>query len=263
MDKNSRPEAIRSVLTVKHTQYLSPHYIRVTLTGEEVQLFKEATVGANNKIFLPVEGEKEIHFGGPKSIRRTYTHRGIDLGKNEMTIDFVSHGETGPASAWAMHAKAGDPLGVAMKARASSLYPEADWYLLVGDATGIPVLAAILESLPASAQGVAFIEVRSKEEEIPLTTAANIEINWVYNTSPGESELLATAVRNVDFPTNDHMTYFGYVAAEYSTVKDVRTFLRKEKNWDKEALYAYSYWKYGKSEDGSVAERQEEKHALS
>src|SRR5690606_18576262 len=184
MNKNLKPELIRSVLTVKHTKHLSPHYIRITLTGEDVLLFKDAKVGSNNKIFLPAQGENETHFDS--SIRRTYTHRGINLDKNEMAIDFVAHGETGPASAWAINAKSGDPLGVAMKVTSSPLYPEVDWYLLVADATGIPVIAAILESLPASAKGIAFIEVLNKNEEIPLTTVADIQIRWVHNSSPGE-----------------------------------------------------------------------------
>lgn len=257
-----KPEFIRSVLTVRHTKHLRPHYIRITLTGDDVPLFKDATVGANNKIFLPAHGESEIHFESPKAIRRTYTHRGIDLDKNEMTIDFVAHGESGPASAWAIHAKPGDSLGVAMKVSSSPLYPEADWYLLVGDATGIPVLAAILESLPADAKGVAFIEVLNKEEEIPLLTAADIQINWIHNPSPGEESPLVTAVRNVELPDKSQMTYFGYVAAEFTTVKEVRNFLRKEQAWKTESLYAYSYWRYGKSEDGSMKERQEEKRSL-
>jgi len=263
MDRNKMPSAITSILTVKHMEYLSPHYIRVTLTGEDVSLFKDTTIGVNNKIFLPVKGNSEIHLDPQKSIMRTYTHRGINLDKKELTIDFVAHGEAGPASAWAIHAKPGDKLGVAMKNISSELYPEADWYLLVGDATGIPVLAAILESLPASAKGIAFIEVLNKEEEIPLMTAADIQINWVHNSSPGEKSPLATAVRNVNLPDRKDGTYFSYVAAEFTTVKEIRHFLRKEKGWEKEDLYAYSYWKYGKSEDGSVKERQEEKQSLS
>lgn len=276
MNSNIKPQFIRTLLTVKKKEYLTPHYLRITFTGDDVPLFKNITVGVNNKIFLPPAGTDQIHFPvlneetgqmeeapeGLRPIRRTYTHRGIDLEKGEMYIDFVAHGDSGPASAWASQAKPGDQLGIAMKDRAAELYPEADWYLLACDATGIPVIASILESLPASATGEAFIEVLSKEEELQLTTAANIKMNWIHNPKPGENTRLADAVRQTELPDHNSTSVFSYVAAEFSNVRDIRIFLRKEHGWAQDSLYAYSYWKFGKSEDGSVTERQEEKRSL-
>lgn len=256
---DKRSQILSSILTVKHTVYLSPHYLRITLTGDDVPLFKHTKAGANNKIFLPSDVDNQVYFDQKKSIRRTYTHRGIDLDKKEMIIDFVAHGDSGPASAWAIQAKPGDKLGVAMKSKTSDLYPKANWYLLVGDATGIPVLASILESLHPTATGIVFIEVLNKEEEIPLSTSANIQINWIYNDSPGEKFPLVAAVRNAKLPEINKISRFGYVAAEFTTIKEVRQYLRKEKGWKQEELHAYAYWKYGKSEELSTLERQEEK----
>lgn len=270
--KKELPAIVRGVLAVKNKVYLTPNYIRITLTGDDVPLFAETTPGINNKIFIPPAGVNEIHFPdfnystgewshAPEHLKpviRTYTHRAIDVEKKEMTIDFVAHGETGPASAWAIHAKPGDILGILMKAKESILYPKADWYLLAADATGIPVIAAILETLPATATGVAYIEIPTKEDEQELKTNADIQINWIYNAHPGEKTLLTDAVRTVKIPQQHNTTRFGYAAAEFSTVKDIRQFLRKEQHWDQSELYAYSYWKLGASEDGSVRARREE-----
>ncbi|QNK61600.1 siderophore-interacting protein [Pedobacter sp. PAMC26386] len=272
--KNTAPAILRGVLEVKHKVYLTPHYIRITFTGDDVPAFAETTPGVNNKIFIPPAGLNEIHFPDfdfttgewthpPEHLRpaiRTYTHRAFDAKKNEMTIDFVAHGESGPASAWAIHAKAGDRLGVVMKAKESVIYPKADWYLLAADATGIPVIATILETLPSTATGIAYIEIPGKEDEQYLKTEADIQIIWIYNEHPGENRLLADAVRTVKIPEQTHTTRFSYVAAEFSAVKDIRQFLRKEQNWDQSELYAYSYWKYGASEDGSVKARRQEHH---
>jgi NADPH-dependent ferric siderophore reductase len=233
----------------------------VTLTGDDVPLFENATVGANNKVFLP-DADGEIYFDGPKAIRRTYTHRDINLQRKEMYIDFVAHGDSGPASAWAISAKEGDKLGVAMKDVSQDLYSQADWYLLVGDATALPVLSVILETLPANAKGIAFIEVNGPEDELSMLTNADIQINWLHNATPGEHAPLVAAVRSIDLPETHDKSRFGYIAAEFATVKDLRHYLRKERGWEKEELYAYSYWKYGKSEDGSVSERQEEKSSI-
>ena len=160
---NKVMKTIQAALRVSRKEYVTDHYIRVYLTGEDVYKFANTTVGINNKVLIPPVGATEVYFPEyddeakqwkpqpeeRRSIVRTYTHRGVDLTSNEIWIDFVAHGDEGPASAWAIRAQVGDPLGVMMKDSKLDLYTQADNYLLVGDATAIPVLAAILEDLPA------------------------------------------------------------------------------------------------------------------
>lgn len=273
MSDQTPAAAIRSIFRVTRKEYLTPHYLRVYLTGDAVPLIAETTIGVNNKILIPPTGVKEIHFPTMdpetkewiqpgedlKPIVRTYTHRGIDLGTNEIWIDFVAHGDEGPASAWAIGAKAGDPLGVMMKAGKKELYPVADSYLLVGDATAIPVLGAILEALPPTAKGIAIIEVNSEEDEQKLDTKADIDIIWLHNPHPQDGSELADHVKKQELPEGSK---FAYVAAEFSSVKEVRNYLRKEQKWNREELYAYSYWKAGVAEDRSVKDRREERSRM-
>lgn len=127
MDNN---KFISAELSVSRKEYITPDYIRVFLTGDDVPLFKNATVGVNNKILIPPKGVDKVHFpqfdknkpqtllpDGLRPAMRTYTHRGIHLERNEIWIDFVAHGDEGPASAWAIGAEPGDVLGVLMKKR--------------------------------------------------------------------------------------------------------------------------------------------------
>lgn len=86
-------EPVRSVFRVTRKEYLTPHYIRVYLTGEAISMIGESTIGVNNKILIPPVGVEEIHFPkmDPKKgvwihpeedlkpIVRTYTHRGINI----------------------------------------------------------------------------------------------------------------------------------------------------------------------------------------
>ena len=139
-----------------------------------------------------------------------------------------------------------------------NLYPKANWYLLAGDATAIPVLSCILESLPATANGKCIIEVHSKEDEQLLKTKANIDFYWLHNPKPEQSSTLAKEVKKVSFPDFPNVSRYSYVAAEFNTVKEIRNYLRKEMNWKREELNAYSYWKAGVSEDNSAQERHNE-----
>lgn len=268
-----KSKTIRAELKVKKKEWLTPHYIRVTLTGADVPLIANTTVGVNNKILIPPKGLNKIYFPEfdyekgewipqPAEVRpivRTYTHRGIDLDANEIWIDFVAHGEEGPASAWALHASEGDVLGLLMRDGKTELYPAADWYLLVGDATAIPVLGAILESLPVKAKATCVIEVHGKADEQQFQTVANVEQVWLHNAAPQKGSVLADFVAGLSLPEGSR---FAYIAAEFATVKALRTYLRKHRNWKREELYAYSYWKAGVAEDKSVTDRQQEKNTI-
>ena len=106
------------VFQVVDKEFITPGYIRVTLNGEGANEFSQCTIGANNKIFIPSAGKKNVLFDElEKPIVRTYTHRGVNVTKSEIVIDFVNHGDNGPASLWARSAVFGDELGVATSLR--------------------------------------------------------------------------------------------------------------------------------------------------
>ncbi len=263
-------KTIREELTVTRKEYITPHYIRVYLTGKNVHLFDNTTIGINNKIAIPPKNCSKVYFPEydyekmewkplSEEIRpsiRTYTHRGIDLEKKEIWIDFVAHGENGPASAWATNAKVGDKLGVMMKDGKSELYAKAKNYVLVADSTGIPVISAILESLSEDEKAVCLLEVFDKDEIQKIHTKADVHFIWTYNQHPEKGSDLSAIFQELTLPV---ISKFGYVAAEFSTVKDIRNYLRKDLRWGQEELYAYSYWKSGIAEDKSLTERRSEK----
>ncbi|MEZ4803501.1 MAG: siderophore-interacting protein [Gelidibacter sp.] len=257
---------IQLELSVSRKEYITPHYIRVFLTGNGIEQIALTTVGAHNKIFIPPKGINKVCFPElnaetrqwivqPEDVRpsmRTYTHRGIDLDKKEIWIDFVAHGDEGPASEWVMNAEKGSVLGVMMKAKKKELYPQAENYVLVGDATAIPVLGAILEDLPETAKGVCIIEVRSKEDEQLLQTKANIQFQWLHNNNPQKESKLPGAVKSLGLPEYNR---YAYVVAEFSSIKKIRYYLRDERKWQRQEFSAISYWKAGETEDMSARER--------
>ncbi|WP_334126366.1 siderophore-interacting protein [Empedobacter brevis] len=258
MSNDIPTKKIQSVFTVKRKEFITPHLIRVVfkISDEQIGLLPMIQEGANNKIFIPPKNIGLIYFPEKNlehkttltAVIRTYTNRKIDFQKKELTIDFVVHGENGPASAWAIHAQPGDPLGIEMKQNNKPLVPKADRYLFVGDATALPAISAILEHLPAGVQVDAVLEVYSKEDEMLLCTAANLEIEWLHNPNPEKGSKLSEKVQMFDFSNFNQKSYI-YIAAEYSIVKELRHYFRQDLQWNQHLIYTCSYWKAGTSED--------------
>ena len=240
-----RPQIMRAILTVKEKIQLTPHYIRIVLEGPDMAVFAAARVGDNNKIMV----------GGSM---RTYTCRSLDLEKGLMVIDFVSHGDNGPASRWAINAVPGDPLEVFMKVKEKQLFLPADWYLLTGDHTALPVISVMLESLPATAQGKAILEVYSQEDILDLKKPDGVEIEWVFNNEPGKKSALTSYFNHPDLPAQ--LSKFVFVAAEHAAVNEIQHLLRNITSLQRQEWQAYAYWKFGQAEETSSEERRGSAH---
>lgn len=259
---NTKPqEPVREVMTVTHREQVTPHYIRIYLTAKAQTIANIANmiVGVNNKILVPKKGTNHIDLNDKSTFTmRTYTHRGVNINKQEIWIEFVVHdapeGVESPAADWAKQAKAGDKLGVLMRPKNKPLCPQVNHYLLVGDATAIPVLGAILESLPSTVTGQCLIEVHSKADEQILKNPAQLPITWLHNPHPENGSPLAETLQGLRLP---NASRFAYVACEYASVKAIRQQL-KERGWGKGEFYAFSYWQASVAEDESAQTRRAE-----
>ena len=104
------------------------------------------------------------------------------------------------------------------------------------------------------------METPGVEDEQILEKPSDFELIWLHNPTPEKGSKLAQKAKAIALPENG--SKFGYLAAEFDTVKELRTYFRKELAWTKAELYAYSFWKAGVAEDRSVSDRREEKESI-
>lgn len=240
------------LLTVSKAWYLTPNMIRVTFSGPELEGFPEGREGGNCKLLLPEPDETRESFSarltdGPLPLRRTYTVRQYRADSQELDIDFVAHGDNGPASSWAIRAKPGHFLGFAGPSAPKLTHFDADWYLVAADPSAIPMAAATLESMPRDAKGVAIFEMTSSEDQQDINAPEGIEIHWLVHPQPNTSSLQQEElIRTLEWPKGRVQTC---IAGESGLIKSLRVFLAKEMQLPKEDVYISGYWKIGMIED--------------
>ncbi len=242
------------LLQVKKVQPLTPHLIRVTLTGEDLHDFVSASFDDHIKVFFPERGADKpalpqagpdgpVFPEGRRPVARDFTPRRFDREARELDIEFAMH-DAGPAATWAAEAQAGQYLGIGGP-RGSLVIPTAfDWHLLIGDDTALPAIARRLEELPAGKRVAAVIEVADPPARIEFKTQAELHLVWRYRSEGGtRGEALLQAVRATCLPRDGE----GYVwaAGESATIRAVRYHLCTERGVDKSRIRAASYWKQG------------------
>lgn len=253
-------------LTVAAIEPVSPSLKRIRLTGNALADFPAERPGAHIKIFLPRSHQAEpvlpeMTDDGPvwpapelRPITRTYSVRQADPARQTLDVDFVLHGDNGPASAWARRACVGDVIGVAGPGGpAPMLAPDADWVLLAGDITALPAIAALLESLPARVTGRAIVQVPQHADKLALKYVAAIDIEWLIAAhSTAADTALTAAVRAFEPPTG---VGAAWLAGENASVRAMRAHLREQLGFPRQRLYAVPYWKATLTEEAYHAER--------
>ncbi len=246
-------------LTVSKSQCITPNMQRITLQGDDLAEFKTDDEGSYVKLVFPVE-ETQPSDEDTNVIMRTYTIRKFNPYDLTLDIDFVLHGElgknSGPASTWAAHTKLGDTIPIFGPGKVKAATLEADWFLFAGDMTALPAISCQLEQLPDDAKGYAVIEINSEQDQQSLQKPDGIDILWVINPQPDTANtVLSDAVKALSWLSGIPSIW---AACEFSNMRLLRTYFKKEKQVSRDNLYISSYWKMGQSEDKhKVIKRQD------
>ncbi|MFJ3382693.1 MULTISPECIES: siderophore-interacting protein [unclassified Curtobacterium] len=281
---------------------LTPNFVRVTLTGDELGSFSAVGLDQRIKIVLPIPGHgfTDLPDGSdwytawrelPDATRnplRTYTVRSFRPDARELDIDFVAHGDTGPASRWVSSCAVGDELRIVGPAVPSSpaelpaggaeFAPgAANRILLAGDETAAPAICAILESLDVATVGHVFIEVPTDADRLPVTAPAGVEVRWIARNGASHGVRMtdqvhawaSTAVSGaapcsssdelVDVDVDEQVLWeippvtdsqlYAWIAGEAGCIKELRRHLVRGVGLDRKQVAFMGYWRHGKAEN--------------
>ena len=203
---------------VARTRRLSPSFVRVTLTGPELDELADNGFDQRVQLLLPAPDGGFAHLPSgpswhaawrklPEDRRppiRTYTVRGLRPSQREVDLDMVLHGDSGPAGRFAARAEPGDPV---MLLGPDSRYPGVHGglefrpseghvgpTLLVGDETAVPAVLSILGALPAAAHGEALLEVPDAGDITDVAVPVGVQVTWLVRRADGSA--LPDAVRD-------------------------------------------------------------------
>ncbi|AIY19365.1 SIP domain-containing protein [Pimelobacter simplex] len=243
------------------TEQLSPHLVRVVLGGAGLAGFT-STGDADeyvNCFFRPDDAPYTVPFDEeavrdlPRPQRpfpRRITVRRWDAERGELTLDIAAHGDVGYAGRWALGATPGDRLQLRGPAGGYRPHDDADHYLLVGDESALPAIAACAEAVPAGRPVVVVAEVEDAADEIPLSSPGALEVHWVHRAGrTGDDEvagLLADAVAALPRPSG---TVSAFVHGEAAATRAVRRVLLGERIVDAERLSCSPYWRRGHDDE--------------
>jgi NADPH-dependent ferric siderophore reductase len=239
-------------MTVQAKSWITPTMIRVTCTADWIKSLEAGIEGAHFKLFIPQVDQSADAFlrqleDGPRPDVRTYTIRHIRIDRGEIDVDFVDHGDAGPASAWARRCQVGDIAGFAGPGPVKLKEYVADTYIVAADMSALPVAAATLEAMPRDAKGIAFLEITTSEDRQDINAPDGIDMQWLIQTSPTKP-----ALRSVD-QIAALSSFTGRVqtciAGESSMIKALREDIINRREIPKADTYISGYWKIGLVED--------------
>ena len=177
---------------------LSPSFVRLTLSGPDLDAFADNGWDQRFKLVLPdAHGSYDALPRDPEwygtwrrlpadrqNPIRTYTVRAVRAAVREVDVDLVLHGDVGPASRFAGRARVGDPVvllgpnaaygdvhgGLEFRPPDGHVGPT----VLVGDATAAPAVLSIVAQLAPDAFGEAVLEVPDAEDIVDVVAARGL-----------------------------------------------------------------------------------------
>lgn len=214
---STRAPAYEATCTAR--EQLSPHLVRLTLTGLE----GFASTGVPDEwVGLIVPGQFQSRY---------YTVRAFDGGR--LVVDVVVH-EVGLVTEWASRDCVGDTVTVTAPRGSFTLPADPGWLLLVGDLTAMPAMARIAETHPELPTRI-WAEV---EDDLTGYLPPTVDVTWL--TPPPAGSRLAETAERLDWPPGQG--YF-WMAGESAQMRAIRKMLVRERRLPSSSYAVMGYWR--------------------
>jgi NADPH-dependent ferric siderophore reductase len=242
---------------VARTERISPHFVRVTLTGGDLDRFVFQGFDQWFRLVIPVHDADSLDAmpdryglggflryraipGARRPVVRNYTARAFRPDPAELDVDFVVHGIDGVAAPWAVAAQEGDEVALIDQGRGWRA-PVTGHHVLVADESGVPAVAGILRDLDPDATGVAVLEVFDPADRQELPAPGGFRVEWLVrrpDQAPGALALPRLAALDLG---RGRTTAFA--VGESALATGARRHLVRERAFPKEDVVFCGYWK--------------------
>lgn len=254
-----------SEATVIDRRELSPELVRITLNspafvGREL----EHTDHYIKLLFVPEEADyawpfdmAEIRETYPRDkhpVTRTYTLRSVDTATGDFEVDFVLHGEAGLAGPWARDAQPGQKMP--FMGPGGAWHPEEGYehFVLAGDESAAPAIAAAIEALPEGTTADAYVEIEAVGHEFEMPSKESVTLTWIPRNGATAGTEMSRVVREAGIPEK-HTSWFIHGVAEM--IKEMRRFLFVDSQLERSDVSISGYWRLGMTEDQWQASKRD------
>lgn len=250
-----RPHLIR----VQSWRDVSPHLRRIVFHSPDLSDYPaEHGNGAPLKILLPREAGQTPELpewtsrgarfpeGAVKPFARTYTLRDFDAEECTLTIDFVLHGDNGPASAFAEHVSVGQTIGVSAPRSREPILKAADAYWIAGDLTAMPAIESMIAAMKPDAVGDVFL-LLPEGEGLPDTFEAPANVG--VHIFEGDARRYQALIEAAAAAKPEAANCYYWIAAEAAMTADLRQLVRGEWQIPLARCHAVPYWRAGDNEE--------------
>jgi NADPH-dependent ferric siderophore reductase len=237
-------DAVFLSASVTEIDQMTPGMRRIRFSGKRLQ---GLTVKPGQHIRLQVArlGESFLRLH-PHDALRTYSVYDADpeLGTLDIVM-FDHHGERDgatPAKRWLAATRVGDRIQFTRPQGNLVVRHQAPYHVFAGDETASVAFAAMLRSLPESAQVYGVVEAATHADHLPLTNSLRqVERG---DASAADSAVLAEAVRALQLPEHSGVAY---LAGEARTIQTLRKVLITEHGWDRRDIRTKPFWTPGRT----------------
>lgn len=230
--------------TVTASVRVTPRMHRVTIAGDDLRAYRgSGRPDESCRVLFPEPGEREpvVADGPTPRLSRNYTLRRRDNDAGVIDLDFVVH-QGGLASDWAISARPGDPVVITgAPAGLHSPPPDAEWQLLVGDATALPAIARMLdEATPGSRIEVWGVVAATAEHGYLDVDRPGVTVRWTEAAPRDMPATLEKLVLQSDLPATPG---YIWIAGEASATRAIRRHLRHTLGLPAHRYDTVGYWR--------------------